>query len=813
MSEPIAKQVLSIIETAPNDTIFASVDFSSLAIGDTIRKTLNRLEEQQVLVKLLPSIYKKRDFQDVSPESVAKAIARQNNWTIVPTSNFAKAKVFMHSMLIETFEFLSTGSSKKYDLGEFKLVFTQSDLSYYEGMSEITVCVLETLKNLTKKGCTQKALQKLSTNLTPQDLDTVYSQTRSVETWLIETIKELNKYKSEECAFAHQHININNEVLLHKKITVAGTENFESFFNEDELCYYVDKTKFFDELLTETSPVNLFTRPRRFGKTLLLTTLCDFCKINLNNPDDISYQDKRFKNLEVYKNKDLCDRFMGKIPVLFISFKEELKSTSKEECEKSLVFNLCKQFYAQYAEIENQIEKTGWGDFFRCIKSIAKRNSSAHENYKEIQFCMISILQTMCDILYDFFGKKVLLLIDEYDTPLTKIAYKEYYEDFKATYIGILGSALKSNFHLQKAFLTGCFQLALCSGSSDLNNIKIYGMNDVGFEDLFGFTPDEVDSILTTFNLRHLALKFKIWYDGYRFNNHEIYCPWDVISYIQDLIKDPKSEAKSYWGATGGTDMIKNLYKKAPNRYLEPFNALIHGQSIDTYLPFYMTYEMIKDEFDNGLLWPLLYSTGYLTIENTIDSFNQIQSVRMVNFSVKQCFRSLIQSINAPNVPQNQKVIISLIDNLKSGNTRMVTAYLMESFLQFLSYYDFTKDTPKEIVYHSFINGRLTAVLNKDENNYVSNSELGEGRCDISFVLGKLSDIEGQIGIIIELKATDTPSLMSNKANEALEQIENRKYHLGLFANNPLVTTVKAYGICCCKKDCRVAFKEFKYQQ
>ena len=311
-----------------------------------------------------------------------------------------------------------------YDLGEFKLVFTQSDLSHYEGMSEITVCVLETLKNLTKKGCTQKALQKLSTNLTPQELDTVYSQTRSVETWLIETIKELNKYKSEECAFAHQHININNEVLLHKKITVAGTENFESFFNEDELCYYVDKTKFFDELLTETSPVNLFTRPRRFGKTLLLTTLCDFCKINLNNPDDISYQDKRFKNLEVYKNKDLCDRFMGKIPVLFISFKEELKSTSKEECEKSLVFNLCKQFYAQYAEIENQIEKTGWGDFFRCIKSIAKRNSSAHENYKEIQFCMISILQTMCDILYDFFGKKVLLLIDEYDTPLTKIAYK-----------------------------------------------------------------------------------------------------------------------------------------------------------------------------------------------------------------------------------------------------------------------------------------------------------------------------------------------------------------------------------------------------
>ena len=383
---------------------------------------------------------------------------------------------------------------------------------------------------------------------------------------------------------------------MRKKLPI-GIENFEEFFSED--FYYVDKTLFIKELLQNWGKVNLFTRPRRFGKTLNMSMLkCFF---------ETGKDPALFEGLKIMQEKDLCEKYMGKFPVISISLKsvDGLNFESASVALRTVIGNEAGRFrFLRNSDRLTDDEKEAYAQ-------LTEVGSSQGGVYTMTGKMAEASLQTLSQLLEKHFGQKVILLIDEYDVPLDKAFQAGYYDEMVSLIRNLLGNALKTNDSLYFAVLTGCLRISKESIFTGLNNLNVMTVSDPYFCDGFGFTEDEVTELLNYYGLEEFHDTVRDWYDGYQFGNISVYCPWDVIKYAQILLKDKEAEPENYWANTSGNDLIRRLLKKANQSTKNDVERLINGETITKTIRQELTYREVENSIDN--IWSVLYSTGYLT--------------------------------------------------------------------------------------------------------------------------------------------------------------------------------------------------------
>ena len=404
----------------------------------------------------------------------------------------------------------------------------------------------------------------------------------------------------------------------------VGIENFEEIRNDG--FYYADKTGLIEQLLNQWGKVNLFTRPRRFGKTLNMSMLRYFFEIGTDPA--------LFDGLYISQNKKLCEEYLGKFPVVFLS----LKNVDGLTYERA-VYRLTElvgmeaerfSFLSQSAKLaENEKDR------YRALTALQDGRFTMSEDV------LISSLQVLSQLLYRHFGKKVIVLIDEYDVPLDKAFQHGYYRQMDALIRGLFGQVLKTNDSLQFAVLTGCLRASKESVFTGLNNFKVFSITDARFDEQFGFTEEEVRKLLAFYHLESHLSEIKNWYDGYRFGNADIFCPWDVIGHVDRLMEDPEAEPQPYWINTSGNDLVKRFIDKADKTTRDEIERLMTGGTIEKEIRMELTYEEIDRSIDN--LWSVLFTTGYLTLEGEPE--HGICRLRIPNEEVREVFRYQIREL------------------------------------------------------------------------------------------------------------------------------------------------------------------------
>ena len=379
----------------------------------------------------------------------------------------------------------------------------------------------------------------------------------------------------------------------HLKLPI-GIDSFEKIRKEN--FYYVDKTKLIEQLLQNWSKVNLFTRPRRFGKTLNMSMIKNFFEIGT---------DKRlFDGLYISSKKELCEEYMGKYPVIFLSLKG-VEGLTFEEARDSLCELITSEVRRFKLLLNSALLDNDEKNLYHELVSL--QDSLKSELGTKLKFS----LKKLSELLYQHYGKKVIILIDEYDVPLDKAFQHGYYKEMVSLIRGLFGETLKTNEFLQFAVLTGCLRVSKESIFTGLNNFKIYAVDDVRYDEEFGFTNQEVAKLLSDYNLQEHFPEAKEWYDGYRFGNVGIYCPWDVINYVFDLIDNPKAQPKSYWINSSGNDLVKRFIDKADATTRDEIEQLIAEKTVEKRIRLDLTYDEIDNSIDN--IWSVLFTTGYLT--------------------------------------------------------------------------------------------------------------------------------------------------------------------------------------------------------
>ena len=411
---------------------------------------------------------------------------------------------------------------------------------------------------------------------------------------------------------------------MRKKLPI-GIENFEEFFSED--FYYVDKTLFIKELLQNWGKVNLFTRPRRFGKTLNMSMLkCFF---------ETGKDPALFEGLKIMQEKDLCEKYMGKFPVISISLKsvDGLNFESASVALRTVIGNEAGRFrFLRNSDRLTDDEKEAY-------VQLTEVGSSQGGVYTMTGKMAEASLQTLSQLLEKHFGQKVILLIDEYDVPLDKAFQAGYYDEMVSLIRNLLGNALKTNDSLYFAVLTGCLRISKESIFTGLNNLNVMTVSDPYFCDGFGFTEDEVTELLNYYGLEEFHDTVRDWYDGYQFGNISVYCPWDVIKYAQILLKDKEAEPENYWANTSGNDLIRRLLKKANQSTKNDVERLINGETITKTIRQELTYREVEDSIDN--IWSVLYSTGYLTCRRRMPG--KKMELTLPNREVRELFIELVK--------------------------------------------------------------------------------------------------------------------------------------------------------------------------
>lgn len=379
-----------------------------------------------------------------------------------------------------------------------------------------------------------------------------------------------------------------------KKLPV-GIESFEEFSKED--FYYVDKTKFIADLLQNRGKVNLFTRPRRFGKTLALDTLKSFFEFDCNK--------ELFNDLKISQEKELCEQYMGQFPVIFITLKGAtgLNYRQAENAMRYIIGSEAMRF--QFLLRSDRLTVADKQAYQELI------NISSATGFSMSDTTLHTSLKTLSQLLAKHYEKKVILLIDEYDVPLDKAFQNGYYEEMVSLIRNLFGNVLKTNPDLYFAVITGCLRISKESIFTGLNNLKVNTISDPRFDDAFGFTDEEVDELLSFYKLEACKEEIKDWYDGYQFGKKQIYCPWDVISYCDDLLADSTMPPKNYWANTSGNDMVRRFIDKADQTTRNEIEQLIAGESIQKEIRPELTYRELDASIDN--LWSVLLTTGYLT--------------------------------------------------------------------------------------------------------------------------------------------------------------------------------------------------------
>ena len=411
---------------------------------------------------------------------------------------------------------------------------------------------------------------------------------------------------------------------MRKKLPV-GIENFEEFSSED--FYYVDKTMFLKELLQNWGKVNLFTRPRRFGKSLNMSMLKCFFEVGTNPA--------LFEGLKIMQERELCEKYMGKFPVISISLKsvDGLSYEAASAALRTIIGNEAGRF--RFLSSSDRLSE----DEKEVYAQLTEVGSSRGGIYTMTEEVATASLQTLSQLLSKHFGQKVILLIDEYDVPLDKAFQAGYYDEMVLLIRNMLGNALKTNDSLYFAVLTGCLRISKESIFTGLNNLNVMTISEPYFCDSFGFTEDEVAELLNYYGLEDFHDTIRDWYEGYRFGNATIYCPWDVIKYAQILLKDKSAEPENYWANTSGNDLVRRLLDRADQTTRDEVERLINGEIVTKTIRQELTYRDVEESVDN--IWSVLYSTGYLTQRGRLPG--RQMKLALPNREVKELFIDLVK--------------------------------------------------------------------------------------------------------------------------------------------------------------------------
>lgn len=550
----------------------------------------------------------------------------------------------------------------------------------------------------------------------------------------------------------------------------VGIDNFEKLRKEN--FYYADKTRLIIDLMQNWGEVNLFTRPRRFGKTLNMSMLkCFF---------EVSGDKSIFEGLRVAQEKELCEKHMGKYPVVFISLKgvdgltfedayERLRRLIRDE---ALRLNVLRDSTAITEEERNA--------YLRLVSEKAELAD------------IVDSLKMLSSLLEKHYSQKAILLIDEYDVPLDKAYHHGYYDRMIDLIRAMFGAALKTNDSLFFAVLTGCLRVSKESIFTGLNNLKVHSISDVKYDEYFGFTDNEVRAMLEAYGLGAHLDETREWYDGYRFGGQDVYCPWDVINYCDDLRSDPDAEPKAYWINTSGNDMVRRLIEKGADGTTQmEIEQLIAGEVITKTLNENLTHSEIDKNIEN--IWSLLYMTGYMTI--TQKPSGGKYTLRIPNHEIRQIFMKQVMSWFRDKAEAESSRLNDLYAAFEKGDTEAITEYLNEQLIDTVSFYD-----AQESFYHGFLLALLSTCAGW---RVASNRETGKGRSDII-----VESKDRKIGFVVEVKDVKDEDKLDAACEMAMKQIEEKDYTAIL--RRYRVKEIWTYGIAFWDKECRVVAKQVR---
>ena len=558
-----------------------------------------------------------------------------------------------------------------------------------------------------------------------------------------------------------------------KKLPI-GIENFEEMRRED--FYYVDKSHVIEQLLTQWGKVNLFTRPRRFGKSLNMSMLQSFFEIG---------KDKTlFDGLRISDNQELCEKYQGKFPVVSVSLKG-INGATYEEARRFLIKTINEE--ARRLSVLSDSTELDETDHELLIQ--LKKKEMTNDS-------LVYSIRELTELLEKHYGRKVIVLIDEYDVPLAKANENGYYDEMVLLIRNLFENALKTNSSLKFAVLTGCLRIAKESIFTGLNNFKVYSITDKSFDETFGFTDAEVKELLRYYGQEKYYETVKEWYDGYRFGNVDVYCPWDVINFCSDHLADPGLEPKNYWANTSGNSVISHFIDSVgkPQKLTRmELEQLVNGGIVQKEINSELTYKELYSSIDN--LWSTLFMTGYLT-QRGEPSGNRYNLV-IPNREIRNIITNHILKMFKENVKDDGKTVSDLCDALLNQNPEKVELIFTEYMKKTISIRDtFAQKPTKENFYH----GLLLGILGFKENwSVMSNRESGDGFGDI---LIRIEDED--VGIVIEVKYADDGNLQG-ECEKALQQIIDIRYTESLEQEG--IHTIIKYGIACYRKKCKVLMR------
>lgn len=558
---------------------------------------------------------------------------------------------------------------------------------------------------------------------------------------------------------------------IKKKPLPVGMDIFEKII--DSGYYYFDKTMFIKALIDCAGEVNLFTRPRRFGKTLTMSMLKAFFEIGTNK--------ELFNGLAIEQEKKLCEQYQGQFPVVSITLKSIEGMTYEEAIEKMKML------------ISTECKRLG---YLRESKKLDSNDIELFElfrNQKSSEVQLMYSLSALMRMLHAHYGEKVILLIDEYDVPLDKANERGYYDRMVSFFRTFFGEAFKTNPDIKFAVLTGCLRISKESIFTGINNLVVDSISDSRFDEYFGFTDDDVKRILEYYGIEDAYGEMKEWYDGYHFGDTDVYCPWDVINHCRNLLSDPDVKPKAYWNNTSSNALVKLFIDRADTGTRQDIERLTAGEAIERHMTENLTYSEIDESMEN--LWSVLYLTGYLTLDRK-QKPNNPECVRLVipNREVRTIFVEKIRKWFAQSIKKSPDSMNEMYEALTSGDAQKAQQIISSQLRHTISYYDSRED-----FYHGFMTGMLSG---NREWIMRSNRENGLGRSDIS-----IKDYESMTGMVIEIKRAAKAGDMEEKCDEALMQTEDRKYAQELEEE---MDTVWIYGMAFADKTCKIKAKRLK---
>ena len=587
---------------------------------------------------------------------------------------------------------------------------------------------------------------------------------------------------------------------LRKGIAV-GTDDYSKII--DNKGYFVDKTSLIKDVFAQNkSEVLLISRPRRFGKTLTMSMFYHFLSINHNKPEDLSSHVELFKDTKIFADQEFCQQYMGHYPVIFLSLKsvEGINFETAYQKLAEIIYGLVDSQF-RFLLQSNELSDGNKRDlqYLLDLDNLEKVSSSV-----KLQFS----LQKLTQFLYQHYGKKAIVLIDEYDVPLAKASVHGYYAQMVDVIRGMLGNTLKTNSYLKKGVLTGCLRVAKESIFTGLNNINVNTVfsRDEALSTGIGFTTDETNMMLDYYGLSSFNNIVKEWYDGYNFANHEMFCAWDVVNFCAEAIRLENCQdmtPQNYWVNTSSNDLINQFLGFLTEKDAQDMQTLVDGGTVSKKIRETLNHEDLKEHRSDDF-WSMLLYTGYLTVvkPSDFDVASSELNLRITNKSIRNCFKEKIQDYFTKAPTQVQKAA-KILQSIFNADAEQLRVDIEDALAKFISVRDFSTKAPKEYYYHGFLNSVFSTQC-EHLRNYASNQEAGNGYSDITF-LSK----DSLLGVVLELKYTDDENELIPTAKAALKQIDE-KHYIEAFKKNGFTEKVYALGLSFSKKSCAVSFKEFK---